>query len=155
MLDEAEFWAMIERAWQKSASADLDARRGALAVRDADEVVDLAALWDGADAMIKTLLADLDRLSQGDLLAFDRVLERKVHDLDRPAMEAIGESCSRDTFLYRRGFVVAMGKGFYDAVLRDPTRAVPDAECELMPYASWHLHRKKFGSVPSSGISRE
>src|SRR4051812_37685331 len=121
---------MIERAWAASASPTLDDARRALADRDPEAIVDLAALWDGADAMINTLLGELDAFTPDELLAFDRILERKIYDLDREALAAIGEDCSADTFVYRRGFVVAMGRRFFDAVLRDPTRAVPDAECE-------------------------
>lgn len=32
--------------------------------------------------------------------------------------------------LYARGFIVALGREFYDAVVRDPELAVLDGECE-------------------------
>jgi hypothetical protein len=34
--------------------------------------------------------------------------------------------------LYARGFIVAMGRDFYDAVAGDPEVAVHHAECEEM-----------------------
>ena len=64
---------------------------------------------------------------------------------------------SDDGFLYARGFIVAMGRDFYDAVTRNPQLAVMDAECEEMCYFFAHLYRARFGEFPEtgSGISRE
>ena|SRR6266568_983875 len=55
-----------------------------------------------------------------------------------------------------RGFIVAMGRDFYDAVVSDPEMAVLDAECEGMCYFFAHLHRERFGEFPERGygISR-
>ena len=64
---------------------------------------------------------------------------------------------SDDGFLYSRGFVVAMGREFCDAVTGDPAMAVPYAECEEMCYFFAHLSHDQFGEFPDtgSGISRE
>jgi hypothetical protein len=89
-------------------------------------------------------------------LSLDRVLERKLHDIDRADIQAVTDG-SDDGFLYARGFIVAMGRNFYDAVASDPQVAVRDAECEEMCYFFAHLYRERFGefSDTGSGISRE
>lgn len=62
---------------------------------------------------------------------------------------------SDDGFLYARGFIVAAGRAYYDAVNADPSVAVMDLECEEMCYLSWHLYLDKYGEIPASGFSRE
>jgi hypothetical protein len=48
------------------------------------------------------------------------------------------------------GFIVAMGRDFYDAVAGDPEMAVPGAECEEMCYFFAHLYRERFGQFPDT-----
>jgi hypothetical protein len=95
-------------------------------------------------------------LPGGELTSLDRVLERKLYDIDRADIQAVTDG-SEDGFLYARGFIVAMGRDFYDAVASDPEAAVLDAECEEMCYFFAHLYRDRFGEFPEtgSGVSRE
>ena len=62
---------------------------------------------------------------------------------------------SDDGFLYARGFIVAAGKGYFDAVNANPSVALTDLECEEMCYLSSEIYEEKFGEIPESGISRE
>jgi hypothetical protein len=87
-------------------------------------------------------------------LAFDRILERKLYDLDRAEIHEHTDG-SDDGFLYARGFIVAAGKDYYDAVLAKPSTARMDLECEEMCYLSWELYEENFGVLPPSEISRE
>ena len=87
-------------------------------------------------------------------MEFDRILERKLYDIDRAEIQEHTDG-SDDGFLYCRGFIVAAGAGYYDAVNADPSVAIMDLECEEMCFLSWHLYREKFGEMPDSGISRE
>ena len=96
----------------------------------------------------------LDGLSADELLAFDRILERKLYDIDRAEIQEHTDG-SDDGFLYARGFIVAAGKDYYEAVRAEPGIAMMDMECEEMCYLPWGLYREKFGEVPSSDISRE
>ena len=151
-MNEARFWAMIETAWgavggkvkqrQKLADGKLS-ESGAFALQEALEGDVVAALRE-----------QLDALSAAELLAFDRVLERKLYDIDRSDVHEHTDG-SDDGFLYCRGFIVGVGRAYYEAVAADPERAVLDAECEAMCYLPWHMHHDKFGDVPPSGISRE
>ena len=79
--------------------------------------------------MVAALRTQLDRLSAADLLAFDRILERKQYDIDRQEVQEHTDG-SDDGFLYARGFIVAAGRGYYDAVNADPSVALTDLECE-------------------------
>lgn len=151
-MDEARFWAMIETAWgaaggkvkprQKLAGGKLS-ESGAYSLQETlDETV------------VPALREQLDALPAAELLAFDRVLERKLYDIDRSDVHERTDG-SDDGFLYCRGFIVGVGREYYEAVRENPDRAVVDAECEAMCYLPWHLHSEKFGDVPASGISRE
>jgi NAD-dependent dihydropyrimidine dehydrogenase PreA subunit len=95
-------------------------------------------------------------LSAAELTELDRVVERKLYDIDREDIQAVTDG-SDDGFLYARGFIVALGADYYDAVVRDPEMAVLDADCEQMCYFFAHLHNERFGDYPEtgSGISRE
>src|SRR5262249_41649741 len=104
--------------------------------------------------VIPALKEQLDALPADELLAFDRILERKLYDIDRVDIHDHAHG-SDDGFLYCRGFIVAMGREYYEAIRANPDRAIVDAECEAMGYLSWHLYHERFGEVPPSGISRE
>ena len=150
-MDETRFWAMIEKAWK---IVDEQAKRrkklvaGKLSGDDAEDLVD-----DMHDMLLEMREA-LGKLSAEDLLAFDRILERKLYDIDRAEIQEHTDG-SDDGFLYCRGFIVAAGKGYYDAVNAKPSIAMMDLECEEMCYLSAHIYEEKFGEMPRSGISRE
>jgi hypothetical protein len=149
-MDESRFWSMIESAW-KSVGGKVKARQqlaeGKLSEEKAEE------LEETLEEVIPALRAELVQLLAEELLAFDRILERKLYDIDREEIHAYTDG-SDDGFLYARGFIVALGKAYYDAVNSNPAVGV-DLECEEMCYLSWEEYRVRYGDVSSSGISRE
>jgi hypothetical protein len=154
--DEARFWALVESAWERL-GAEPAALRRALLTRDPeadDEGVYAIDVW------LVPFLDNLRQLTAGmssqELTDLDRVVERKLHDIDRADVHEVTDG-SDDGFLYARGHVVALGREFYEAVSANPVVAVPDAECETMCYFFAHLHNERFGGWPDtgSGISRE
>jgi hypothetical protein len=150
-MDETRFWAMIETAWQAVGGKTKTRQRladGKLSEEKAEELV------ESLDEVIPALREQLDQLSSPDLVAFDRILERKLFDIDRAEVQEHTDG-SDDGFLYARGFIVAAGKGYYDAVNARPAVAVSDLECEEMCYLPSQIHEEKFGPVPESDISRE
>jgi hypothetical protein len=151
--EEARFWSMVEDAWEQ-VGAEPSARRKALAERDGDD--DAYALDAYLGEFLENLRALSTDLSSEELTALDRVVERKLYDIDRADVQEVTDG-SDDGFLYCRGFIVAMGRDFYEAVVANPQVAVLDAECESMCYFFAHLHNELFGSYPvtASGISRE
>jgi hypothetical protein len=142
-----DLWALIEKAWSEVAP-ELAAARAA----PTEENVE--ALDEALEDVIAALRSGLDALDKDSLLAVDRTLERALYDIDRQEVQEATDG-SDDGFLYARGFIVALGKTFFDAVNATPSRALMDAECEAMCYLPWHLYKEKFGDPPSSGISRE
>ncbi|WP_240638982.1 DUF4240 domain-containing protein [Micromonospora ureilytica] len=159
--DEARLWALIEKAWAELGAEPLALRQ---ALVERDPANDHGDDDDGPSSAIDAWLDPfLDRLGQltveltgQELTDLDRVVERKLHDLDREDIHEVTDG-SDDGFLYCRGFIVALGRAYYEAVLADPAMALLDADCEAMCYFFAHLHNDRFGSWPEtgSGISRE
>jgi len=150
-MDEMQFWSLIERAWLAVGGMGRFRKRlakGQLCEEQAEELI------DALEIVIPALSAALDELSQEDLLGFDRLLERKLYDIDRAEVQQYTDG-SDDGFLYARGFIVVAGQAYYEAVHVNPSIAMMDLECEEMCYISAHLYREKFGEMPESGICRE
>ena len=150
-MEDSRFWAMIETAWQV-VGGKVKVRQkladGKLSEEKAEE------LLEALEEVILALHEQLTRLSAADLLAFDRILERKLYEIDRAEIQEHTDG-SDDGFLYARGFIVVAGQGYYEAVNVKPSVALMDMECEEICYLSWHLYAEKFGELPPSGISRE
>lgn len=151
--DEARFWSLVESAWDMVGAVE-SARRKALIERASDDEV------YAVDAYLGEFLANLHslsvELSRVELTDMDRVLERRLYDLDRADIQKFTDG-SHDGFLYCRAFIVAMGRDFYEAVVADPYVAILDAECEDMAYFFANTHNEVYGGYPDtdSGISRE
>jgi Protein of unknown function (DUF4240) len=151
-VDENRFWSMIEIAWGAAGGKAKSRQRLAEGKLSEDGAYSLQETLE--EEVVAALQDQLGQLPADELLAFDRILERKLYDIDRADIHERTDG-SDDGFLYCRGFIVGMGRAYYEAVLANPDRVVTDAECEQMCYVSWHLHHDKFGEVPPSGISRE
>jgi hypothetical protein len=151
-MDEKRFWAMIEEAWRDVEGAAPARRKLAKGKLDEDGATELAEQAEGE--FVPALRDALEGLSKDELLAFDRILERKLYEIDRAEVQEHTDG-SDDGFLYARGFIVAAGQAYYDAVNAEPSRAVTDGECEEMCYLSFQVYAEKFGEMPRSGISRE
>ncbi|MEU4765826.1 DUF4240 domain-containing protein [Actinosynnema sp. NPDC023794] len=155
--EEARFWAMLENAWAALGPGPNEVRR-ALAKRDVsvDAFEEAAELEEHLDQVLEALTGACAGLSAEELIALDRVAERKLHDIDRADVHEVTDG-SDDGFLYARGFIVAMGQEFYEAVARDPRVAIGDAEGEAFCYFFAHAHADRFGDYPGtgSGITRE
>ncbi len=160
-MDEQQFWAMIDDAW-KSDSDLLAFRNDVLSTIDSpssrerfdEKYSDIDAYIPNEEALVECIEGKLDLLSAVDLHQFDMILERKLFELDRQEIHEHTDG-SDDGFLYCRGFIVAIGQTYYDAVNRNPSNAMFDWECEEITYISWHLYETKFGDMPASDISRE
>ncbi len=150
-MDDARFWSVIETAWQ-AVGGKVKVRQQLTERKLSEEKAE--ELLESLEEVIPALREQLNHFSAAELLAFDRILERKLYDIDRAAIQEHTDG-SDDGFLYARGFIVAAGKGYYDAVNAEPSTAVMNLECEEMCYLSWHIHEERFGEVPNSGISRE
>ena len=150
-MDEERFWALIEGAWRPLVDEAKARRKLAAGTLSEDKAL---ALVEAAEEMIPILQAALAELPAEELMAFDRILERKLYDIDRAEIQEQTDG-SDDGFLYARGFIVAAGKGYYDLVNSRPEAAITDLDCAAMCYMPWHLYFDKFGDMPPSGISRE
>jgi Protein of unknown function (DUF4240) len=150
-LDENRFWSMIETAWGAVGGKNRSRQRLAEGRLSEDGAY---SLEEALEEVIPALQEQLASLSADELLGFDRILEQRLYDIDRADIHERTDG-SDDGFLYCRGFIVAMGRGYYEAVRANPAVAVTDAECEAMCYLPWHLYHERFGEVPPSGISRE
>jgi uncharacterized protein DUF4240 len=150
-MNEERFWSMIEKAWDSAGGFKKQRSKLAKGKLSEDEADDLA---EGVIEMTESLREQLEKLPKEELLEFDRTLERKLYDIDRAEIQEHTDG-SDDGFLYARGFIVAAGKDYYDAVNGKPAVAMMDIECEDMCYLSFHVYKERFGDMPRSGISRE
>jgi Protein of unknown function (DUF4240) len=153
--DEARLWALVEAAWAPL-GPEVRQARGELVVRRSGSQADISVVAAALPTFLGILTGHCRGLPADELTTLDRVVERKLWELDRADVHAVTGG-SDDGFLYSRGFVVAMGREFCDAVTGDPEMAVPYAECEEMCYFFADLYRERFGEFPEtgSGISRE
>ena len=150
-MNETRFWSMIEAAWS-AVGGHIEAREQLTKGEDSEH--NAHSLNNAVGSFIAALKVQLAELQREELLTFDRILERKLYDIDRADIQERTDG-SDDGFLYCRGFIVALGRRYYEAVQDNPELAVLDAECEEMCYISLHLYHEKFGEMPPSGISRE
>jgi hypothetical protein len=153
--DEARLWSLVEAAWA-ALGAEVRQARQELAVRRPGSRADISVVAAALPAFLAILAGRCRGLPADELASLDRVVERKLWDIDRANIHAVTGG-SDDGFLYGRGFAVAMGREFYYAMAGDPEMGVPFAECEEMCYFFAHLSREQSGHFPDtgSGISRE
>ncbi|HEY8936479.1 MAG TPA: DUF4240 domain-containing protein [Cyclobacteriaceae bacterium] len=156
-MTEQIFWQLIEEAWQHVAP-DLAKRRHELAyssteMKEESELGnDFASVID--EDIVEYLTEKLKEVDQVELQAFDKILEQKLYDIDREDIQQFTDG-SDDGFLYCRGFIVGMGKDYYDSIYKDPGFAAAYLEAESFCYFSWHLHEELHGEYTESEISRE
>ncbi|MGK5553636.1 hypothetical protein ACSNOI_18650 [Actinomadura kijaniata] len=162
--ETARFWDLLEAVWELQ-SPEVNRARRALAHREpAAEPFDtpdevwalLEVVGEALDAVVGNLQKRAEVLGAEDLTTLDRVVERLLYNLDRADIHSFTDG-SDDGFLYARGFILVMGKEFYEAVDAEPGKAIDGAECEEICYLFAHAHDKKFGGFPDtgSGITRE
>lgn len=152
--NEDRFWGMIERAWAADPDGDklrqrfLNQKRKSYAVAEALQ-------FQHCPTFVSRLEAALTRLNKRDLIKFDRILERCLHTLDRPDLHD-RTGGSNDGFLYCRGFIVSLGKDYFDHVCAEPKRATPDVECEDICLCAVREYVRRYDQPPPpSRISRE
>jgi hypothetical protein len=85
--DEARFWARVEAAWAQC-SAETNRARRALAVRAPGPDTHLSAVEGALPVFLGTLTDQCRELPGGELTSLDRVLERKLYDIDRADIQA-------------------------------------------------------------------
>tara|TARA_B100000609_G_scaffold191800_1_gene180980 strand:+ start:12214 stop:12732 length:519 start_codon:yes stop_codon:yes gene_type:complete len=161
MMNESQFWTVIENAWATTPALQAFQQEvlGTMASQAKktafeEKYAEVEPYIPDEQVFIQAINDQLDTLSAEDLLAFDRILERKLYDIDRKDVHRYTDG-SDDGFLYCRGFIVAMGETFYNAVDNTPSHAMFDWDCEALTYISSHVYEEKFGEIPCSDISRE
>lgn len=159
-MDEHQFWSILEDAWSSDSGlvafredvlATIDSKSGK---EEFEEKYDDEPMIPNEEALLDSIRGKLSGLTKDELHQFDVILERKLYEIDRQEIQEHTDG-SDDGFLYCRGFIVAIGKEYYEAVNRAPNNAMYDWECESITYISYHMYTEKFGDMPSSGISRE
>jgi Protein of unknown function (DUF4240) len=150
-MDETRFWSIIESAWE-----DIDGQAGARQLLATGQLSEDSAdeLAESLEDFIPALQGLLDGLPADELLAFEHILEHKLHDIDRADIQKYTDG-SDDGFLYARGFIIAAGKGYYNAVQTQPSIAMMDLECEDMCFVARIMYEEKFGEMPPSDVSIE
>lgn len=97
------FWGLLEAAWAL-AGPETNAARLALSEAPAGES---AGIDEALSGFLERLTASCVAFSSEELTELDRVLERKLYDIDREDIHEFTDG-SDDGFLYARGFIVAL-----------------------------------------------
>lgn len=149
-MNEQHFWSIIETAWPTTKQATALREKAFAGMLEPNK-----ALKTVQKQILENLTHALDQLAQDDLLTFDRILERKLYDIDREDVHKYTDG-SDDGFLYCRGFIVSMGREYYEMVNADPAKATSDVEFEEFCYHPYSMYENKYGTPPPpSGLSRE
>jgi hypothetical protein len=107
--DEARLWTLVEAAWTPLGPGVRQARQE-LVVRRPGSRADISVVAAALPAFLDILAGRCRGLPADELTGLDRVVERKLWEVDRADVHAVTGG-SDDGFLYGRGFVVAMGPG--------------------------------------------
>ncbi|WOO83075.1 uncharacterized protein LOC62_04G006558 [Vanrija pseudolonga] len=151
-----DFWASIEDAWA-TIPGTADARAALASPSTEGEARFEAAerLEPHLRLFLAALKTALEGYTQPQLAAWDGHIAQALYDIDREDVHAATDG-SDDGFLYARGFIVALGKQYYDKVNAEPaTYGVEDAEFENICYEASHVHDARFGEWPPHAVSRE
>jgi hypothetical protein len=149
-IDERAFWRMLDETWRGIGGAG----RALRAIADGSfGESQLVVLVDGLERFLPAIERRLAGLGPEDLIAFDRVLEAKLIELDHPVL---WEHAGTDDpgFLGVRAFVVASGEACFRAIVEDPTLAVPELSCRSFAIAARVVYERRHGPMPRSGLSR-
>jgi hypothetical protein len=133
-MTEEIFWNMIEKAWV-AVAPDLHHRRMEIATDGVKSSNDLGEMFANIieEDLIQNLVTQLSELTVLDVVLFDRILERKMYDIDRDDVHEYTDG-GDDGFMYARGFIVGMGKAYYDLINKEPAYATMGLQAELFCY---------------------
>lgn len=151
---EQRFWDIIEQSWSNVTAEVQQARQNLL--RNAVSNFDAQNLHRALkESVVLVYEEQIDDLRKPQLIEFDRILERKLFDIDREDIhKKHGGPVER--FLFARSFIVLAGKDYYDAVKDDPSRVVPQLEAEEMSRsAKLYYYHKHDEEMPRTDISIE
>ncbi len=96
------------------------------------------------DEVTEALEEQLTQLNKEDLTKFILFMEEKLHKIDREEIHAHTDG-SDDGFLYCRGFIVGMGKMYYEQIDYNPASATMDAEAESVCFVGYEVYKSRFG----------
>jgi hypothetical protein len=110
---------------------------------------------EDAEEVAEVVTEVLESHSPEEIVAFDRALWERRQESYRydvwAAAYIVNGGCSDDGFEYFRGWLIAQGREFFEAVLADPQRVgdrVPEGEeveCEEMLYVARQAYENKTG----------
>ncbi|MBX9569495.1 MAG: hypothetical protein K2X77_11400 [Candidatus Obscuribacterales bacterium] len=152
-MNEERFWAMVEHAWSQVAPEVQTARQKLLSGKVTD--ADVKHLHQALDPVLIAYEDQIDYLSKQELIDLDRIVERKLYDIDRADVHR-HHGGPIERFIFARSFMVLAGKDYYDAVNNNAERVVPKLESEGMSQSArvyyFHKHDEE---MPASDISRD
>lgn len=147
-MNEQKFWELIEKAWAATPEADT-LRKETLINNHSEQIDELSmALEDTVTEHYCELLA---RLEKEELEQFIRILEQKLHHIDRAEIHEYTDG-SDDGFLYCRCFIVGMGETYYNMIDATPSKATMDAEAEIFGFAAYGVYEEKFEEEFNRGL---
>lgn len=159
---ESQFWELIENAWEQFEVPNQIRQQ---IVKEGGTPKTLPAASQALNELVIPVIeTKLKSFSKEDLIAFDQILERKLYNIDREEVQYYIEG-GDDLFLYKRGFIVGMGKAYYDQINANPVVATQDKfswyitggiDCQSMCFVATIIFYDTYDDyMPDTGISRE
>ncbi len=153
-MDKQHFWTMIEYAWN---SVGGFTQMRSLLAEGRLSPEQAKVLMEPMKSVVHSLGKMLNQLPAMEVIAFDRILEKRLYNLDREDIyevtdgaEEVSDESMDDRFLHERGFIVIMGEKYYRAVLNDPKKALKHFECRTISYLAAFIYEKKYGKFIES-----
>lgn len=133
------YWDLIERAWKKNVNLNKERELAISEMRN--ELI--YGLGKKIDKFILSLERELRTLSKEDLTKFNRFVEKKLFIIDRAEIHRYTDG-GDDGFYYARGFILAMGKEYFNKIDKRPSLATYDVESEIMCFVGYIVYKEKF-----------
>ncbi len=140
-MNETSFWELIESSWSDSPGLN-EKRAKALINNDEELLTELSG--ELSETILENYNKRLLQLSKDDLIAFIRILEKKLYNIDRDDIHEYTDG-SDDGFLYCRCFILGMGQQYYNMIDNEPSKATMDLEAELFGFSAYQQYEEKFG----------
>ena len=141
-MTEIEFWNFIEDAWDSAPELKVKRLKPLKEYGWVPNQLGYEFERTIKEKVFPRLRITIYKFSKSESFEFNRILEKYLYDLDRSNVQEYIEG-GDDGFLYARGFVIGMGKQYYDLINVSPELGV-HLESEDFAYVTRAIYHKLY-----------